>query len=54
VVTRGGVIDRDVTCFGEGEDWNVGPQLGFQGIVGVRNWCEQAGGDCESSETAFH
>jgi hypothetical protein len=54
VVTRGGVIDPDVTYFGEGDDRNVGPHLGFQGIVGVRNWCEQAGGDCESSETAFH
>jgi hypothetical protein len=54
VVTRGGVIDPDVAYFGEGHDRNVGPHLGFQGIVGVRNWCEQAGGDCESSETAFH
>ena len=40
--------------FGEGDDWNVGPLLGFQGIVRVRKWCEQAGGDCDSSETAFH
>ncbi|XSC46635.1 hypothetical protein ACF1BQ_013170 [Bradyrhizobium sp. RDT10] len=54
VVIRGGVIDLDVTYFGEGDDRNVGPHLGFQGFVGVRNWFEQAGGDCESSETAFH
>nr|QIG93490.1 hypothetical protein G6P99_13900 [Bradyrhizobium sp. 6(2017)] len=54
VVTQGGVIDPDVTYFGEGDDRHVGPHLGFQGIVGVSNWCEQAGGDCESNETAFH
>jgi hypothetical protein len=54
VVTRGGVVDRNVTYFGEGEDRSVGPHLGFQGIVGIRNWCELAGSDCESSETAFH
>jgi hypothetical protein len=36
------------------EKTGVGPHLGFQGIVGVRNWCEQAGGDCESNETPFH
>ena len=54
VVIRGGVIDPEVTYFGEGEDRNVGPHLGFQGIIGARNWCELTGGDCESSETAFH
>ena len=54
VVTRNGVTDPDVTYFGEGDDRNVGPHLGFQGIVGVRHWCELAGGDCESSVTAFH
>ncbi|UQD71545.1 hypothetical protein JEY40_37830 [Bradyrhizobium japonicum] len=54
VVTRSGLTDPDVTYFGEGEDRSVGPHLGFQGIVGARNWCAQAGGDCESSETAFH
>jgi len=43
--------DPEVTYFGEGEDRNVGPHLGFQGIIGVRNWCELTGGDCESSET---
>ena len=53
VLTQDGVIDRDVTEFGEGDHRNVGPYLGFQGIVGVRNWCELTG-DCESSETPFH
>jgi hypothetical protein len=54
MVTQGGVIDPDVTYFGEGDDRNVGPHLAFQGIVGVRSRCQQAGGDCESSEAAFH
>jgi hypothetical protein len=54
VVNRGGFIDPDVTCFGEGDDRSVGPHLGLQAIVGARNWCEQVGGYCESSETAFH
>jgi hypothetical protein len=54
MVTRSGVIDPEVTFFGEGDDRNVGPHLGFQGIVSVRHWCDQADGDCESSETAFH
>ena len=40
VVTRGGVIDPDVTYFGEGDDWNVGPHLSLQGIVGLRSRCE--------------
>jgi hypothetical protein len=54
VLTQDGVIDRDVTEFGEGDDRNVGPHLGFQGIVGLRSCYEQAGGDCKSSATAFH
>jgi hypothetical protein len=54
IVTQGGVIDPDVTYFGEGDDGTIGPHLAFQGIVGVRSRCEQAGGDCESSEAAFH
>ena len=45
MVSRGGVIDLDVTDAGEGENRNVGPHLGFQGIVSVRNRCEQAGRD---------
>ena len=43
MLTQGGVIDPDVTYFGEGDDRNVGPQLGFQDIVGVRSRCEQDG-----------
>jgi len=54
VVTRGGFVDPDVTYFGEGDDRNVCTNLGFQGVVRVRKRCEQAGGDRESSETAFH
>jgi hypothetical protein len=30
------------------------PHLGFQGIVGVRHRCAEAGGDCESREAALH
>jgi hypothetical protein len=50
MVIQGGVIDPDITYFGEGDDRNEGPQLGFQGIVGVRHRCEQDGARCASGE----